>query len=293
MAMVWTTSIREREAFAPAATIGARVRGWCQGWRQPNKARKSRDSVLAASRCPSCADRLRPGEPSYLPAVSAERRCIELMGQIGHELRTPLNAIIGFSDIMQRELLGPLGTPRYQDYASHIRESGFSLFKAVEDTLALTRLLAATGSDKRGSLNLDQLLREAAGFAAADSAALNTRIALPDATAVDIRADGDAMLQTVINLLLAAIYSAGENGTVEVACQRTGQSVEITLTSLSALAPDREGASEVASAGSPSQASLALAIGRALVELQHGRVGHGEGPSGSPRLIVTLPDAAT
>src|SRR4029077_13822819 len=37
----------------------------------------------------------------------------ELMAQMSHELRTPLNAVIGFSEVMQHELHGPLGSARY------------------------------------------------------------------------------------------------------------------------------------------------------------------------------------
>jgi signal transduction histidine kinase len=69
-----------------------------------------------------------------------------LMSSMQHDLRTPLNAIIGFSDIMQQELHGPLGSDRYHSYAGHIRESGIVLLGAIESTLALTlRLAAATG----------------------------------------------------------------------------------------------------------------------------------------------------
>ncbi len=37
-----------------------------------------------------------------------------------HELRTPLNAIIGFSQLMEGETFGPLGSEKYRDYRSHI-----------------------------------------------------------------------------------------------------------------------------------------------------------------------------
>ncbi|MFM9939075.1 MAG: histidine kinase dimerization/phospho-acceptor domain-containing protein [Hyphomicrobiaceae bacterium] len=77
----------------------------------------------------------------------------ELMARLCHDLRTPLNAIIGFSEIMETELLGPAGSERYQSYATHIRESGVNLLAAVETALAVTQRLAeaslATTSDAR------------------------------------------------------------------------------------------------------------------------------------------------
>jgi len=66
----------------------------------------------------------------------------DLMAGLCHDLRTPLNAIIGFSEIIERELLGPLGSERYQNYATYIRQSGLDLLIAVESAIALTQQLA-------------------------------------------------------------------------------------------------------------------------------------------------------
>ena len=66
----------------------------------------------------------------------------DLMAGLCHDLRTPLNAIIGFSEIIERELLGPLGSERYQSYATYIRKSGIDLLAVVESTIALTQQLA-------------------------------------------------------------------------------------------------------------------------------------------------------
>ncbi len=74
---------------------------------------------------------------------SGEQPCVdELMARMSHDLRTPLNAILGFSEIIERQLLGPLGTERYQGYAADIRTSGLSLLAAVEHALAVTQQLA-------------------------------------------------------------------------------------------------------------------------------------------------------
>lgn len=66
------------------------------------------------------------------------------LSRIGHELRTPLTAIIGFSDMMQCELHGPLGSDRYQCYAGHIRDSGVTLLQAIE--VAITTADADPGN---------------------------------------------------------------------------------------------------------------------------------------------------
>ena len=65
-------------------------------------------------------------------AVTLAHSRTDMLASISHDLRTPLNAVIGFSDVMQRELFGPLGHDRYRDYAVHIRESGEQLLRAAQ-----------------------------------------------------------------------------------------------------------------------------------------------------------------
>ena len=73
------------------------------------------------------------------------------MAQMSHELRTPLNAVIGFSELMLRELHGPLGNARYQEYAHHISESGGRLLKSSEEALAVTEAMTALMADRGGA----------------------------------------------------------------------------------------------------------------------------------------------
>ena len=106
----------------------------------------------------------RPAIPDARQFCEANDDCrvAELMARMGHDLRTPLNAIIGFSDIMQRELLGPLGSDRYQIYAEHIRESGVTLLQAIEQSLAVTEKLAEGETRERGAVNAPEKPHDAA-----------------------------------------------------------------------------------------------------------------------------------
>src|SRR3546814_11863492 len=66
-------------------------------------------------------------------AELANRAKTEFLANMSHELRTPLNAVIGFSEIMESELLGPLGSAQYKSYAADIHESAQHLLTLIND----------------------------------------------------------------------------------------------------------------------------------------------------------------
>jgi signal transduction histidine kinase len=76
-------------------------------------------------------------------AETANQSKTEFLANMSHELKTPLNAIIGFSEIMEQQLLGALGSDTYVTYAQDIRKSGQRLFETVSDVLEFSR--AETG----------------------------------------------------------------------------------------------------------------------------------------------------
>lgn len=68
-------------------------------------------------------------------AEAASLTKTQFLANMSHELRTPLNAIIGFSETMEKEIFGPMGGPRYKEYAANIHESGRHLLDLIGDIL--------------------------------------------------------------------------------------------------------------------------------------------------------------
>ena len=91
-------------------------------------------------------------------AELANRAKSEFLANMSHELRTPLNAVIGFSEVMQREMFGPLGDPRYRDYACDIHDSGQHLLQIINDILDLSRIEAGNAPLHEEVVDLTQLI---------------------------------------------------------------------------------------------------------------------------------------
>src|SRR6201996_6609456 len=71
--------------------------------------------------------------------TSANAAKSDFLALMSHELRTPLNAIIGFSEMLGTEMLGPLGNPRYREYANDVHGAGRHLLALINDILDLSK----------------------------------------------------------------------------------------------------------------------------------------------------------
>ncbi|QDO97807.1 HAMP domain-containing histidine kinase [Ferrovibrio terrae] len=62
------------------------------------------------------------------------------LANMSHELRTPLNAIIGFAEVIQKQLLGPMGNARYAEYVDDILSSGQHLLSLINNILDMSKI---------------------------------------------------------------------------------------------------------------------------------------------------------
>ncbi len=139
----------------------------------------------------------------------------QFLANMSHELRTPLNAIIGFSEMMERQLLGPLGNDKYIDYMKGIRESGEHLLDLISDILDMSKIEAG-----KYELNLEEfkpakVIRLAVhmmeGRALDDNVKLNIDIKDEE---TKIIGDRRAVMQMILNLVSNAIKFSKENGEI-------------------------------------------------------------------------------
>lgn len=139
-----------------------------------------------------------------------------LLATMAHELRSPLTAIVGFSNMMAKQVFGPVGHPKYLDYAQSIELAGSHLSELVTDLLDTAKVeagkieLAPTAVSSREVV--EQSLRLVRGLAV--EAEVNL-IMLPGEWP-RIHADQRAIKQVLINLLSNAVKFSPPAGRVEV-----------------------------------------------------------------------------
>src|SRR5437879_11006509 len=103
-------------------------------------------------------------------AEDANQAKSKFLANMSHELRTPLNAIIGFSEVMESGLFGPLGDTKYFEYCRDIRESGRYLLDVINDILDMSKIEAGRTTLALETIELDSFLSEAMRMVAARAA---------------------------------------------------------------------------------------------------------------------------
>jgi|TARA_R110002126_G_scaffold3263_2_gene18583 two-component system cell cycle sensor histidine kinase PleC len=152
----------------------------------------------------------------------------QFLANMSHELRTPLNAIIGFSEMMQRQLLGPIGTEKYLDYIAGIRESGEHLLDLISDILDMSKMEAGKYELDVEPLHIAKVVRLAVHMMEGKANDAKVKMTL-DINNEDIQIDADrrAILQVMLNLLSNAVKFSNEGGLISVHCQEEDDGILI------------------------------------------------------------------
>jgi len=149
-------------------------------------------------------------------AEAANQAKSAFLATMSHELRTPLNAIIGFSDIMLHELFGPMGSPRYLEYARHVQSSGRHLLDLINDVLDMSKLEAGRFTLDEAWVDVADTLESCRALAAvpADHGGVSLTVVCP-ADLPMLFADERALRQVLLNLLSNAVKFTPRGGRVE------------------------------------------------------------------------------
>ena len=153
----------------------------------------------------------------------------KFLANMSHELRTPLNAIIGFSEIMEAQMFGPLGAERYGEYSRDIKESGRYLLDVINDILDMSKIEAGGIRLTPEEVDLDPVLADCMRVVWARANEKRLVLNSDIAPAIRLKADRRALKQITLNLLSNAVKFTPEGGTVSVRGRMRAAMVTIVI----------------------------------------------------------------
>ena len=141
----------------------------------------------------------------------------QFLATMSHELRTPLNAIVGYVDLIELGVHGPVTGEQREDLA-RIRRSEETLRRLIEDLLNFAKLESGKIEYRYDEVRLDQFLATLETFIAPRLVQKNIEYCL-DATnaSVEVFMDRDKVEQIMLNLLSNAAKFT-DRGRIDVRC---------------------------------------------------------------------------
>ena len=185
-----------------------------------------RDNIIEKNRLEA---ELRDNQIAKETAEASSKVKSQFLANMSHELRTPLNAIIGFSDLLQNQMFGPL-QKQYRDYAVIIHESGHHLLNLVSDILDIAKIEAGKFVFNIQDVDLTESVAYCVRLvkSRADERGIKLSTHLP-APGLRFEADQRAFRQILLNLLTNAVKFSRPNTAVEVRAKISGGRLALSV----------------------------------------------------------------
>jgi PAS domain S-box-containing protein len=242
-------------------------------------------------------EKVRELEAAVTSLREIDRLKTNFLNTISHELRTPLTNIIGYVELVEDRVLGPLSPPQAETI-DRVMESARHLLTLINDLLDFTQLEAGKIDFSFAPVDLEALVMQVvpAVRTKTDKAHPVDIDTAPDTPRV--RADHTRLMQVLENLLDNAFKFTPEGGHIRVAIAPEGDGavrVAITDTGIG-IAPDAQeqlfSKFYQVESGLRREAGgtgLGLAICKLLIEKQGGVIGLASEPNAGTTVWFTLP----
>jgi two-component system cell cycle sensor histidine kinase PleC len=162
-------------------------------------------------------------------AEEANQAKSAFLANMSHELRTPLNAIIGFSEMMESGMFGPLGDAKYLEYCRDISDSGRYLLDVINDILDMSKIEAGRISLEYETIELDSFLPDSMRMFATRVDGKQLTINSEIEPSIRLAADRRMIKQIIINLLSNAVKFTPEHGRITVRARMVSNYVNIAI----------------------------------------------------------------
>ena len=162
-------------------------------------------------------------------AEAANKIKSEFLANISHELRTPLNAILGFSEILNGRMFGPLGSPKYEEYANDIFDSGSYLLGVINDILDMSKIEAGKLVLDYEKLDLGKIVDETLPIISHQSKFQKIEIERNLSDNLILKADRRALKQILLNVVSNSIKFSNEGGKILIAMAKANDFITIKI----------------------------------------------------------------
>jgi len=232
-------------------------------------------------------------------AEAASRAKSAFLANMSHELRTPLNAVIGFAEVFDMELFGPIGDRRYREYARDIHASGRHLLDLINNILDLTKIESGHLTLDEQGIDVTDLMVACERIVASEARKRDLTLeVVPPGAPLVVSVDATRLKQVLFNLLWNAIKFTPAGGSVMATAHRAGDGAAVIAVADTGIGMREE---DIPVALQPFQqlrsswdkkhegTGLGLTLTKAIVELHGGTLTLESAPGFGTTATVTLP----
>ena len=162
-------------------------------------------------------------------AQDANRVKADFLANMSHDLRTPLNAIVGYVDLLDAEVRGPV-TPQQRKDLHRIKRSGRHLLSLINEVLDFAKLEAGQIQFQFADVAVTDVLAELHPLVEPQISAKGLRFKTACEPDLVARADRAKLDQILVNLVSNAIKFTDEGGSIDIVCRGDGSSVVAEVT---------------------------------------------------------------
>jgi len=225
----------------------------------------------------------------------------EFVSVASHELKTPINVILGYTQLLQEELYGPL-TEKQRNVALVLEKQTKTLARLVKQLLDVSRFEAGSGkldirpTELRGFLhNLEEAFQ-----VLADQRNIHFHVNMDGNAPSTVHWDADRMNEVLGNLLSNAFKFSNEGGEVELSVVTVDQGVQMEVRDSGAGIPpeqvpriwDKFYQADNQDAASHAGTGLGLSIARQIVEAHGGTINCDSTPGVGTTFSLVMPERA-
>ena len=161
---------------------------------------------------------VREAEASRTEAEQANRAKSEFLANMSHEIRTPINAMLGYTDILDAGVAGPLTEQQYH-HLDRIKVSGRHLIRLIDDLLDFASIETARLSIDKRVAPASDAIRTALTVVEPQATAKPIKITTEIVADPQYVGDPQRVEQILVNLLGNAVKFTPPHGRVRLECR--------------------------------------------------------------------------